>query len=146
MREGRRIVLDNFPSESSPTELNHELYGFLHAFNIVALREFKFYPLRNSNMSGRLTVADLPTAEEAQRVCDTCHGVTIRGHKISIRISKPPMKYLGGRSWDQGLPGGHNRPRDMGSAVSTNFEKVGYVPTPIGLHRPERATCLHVTS
>jgi len=62
------------------------------------------------------------TAEEAKVAIQTRNGEKVQGYSIGLAISKPPLSIT--NPWDTTRGSGHNRLRDQGSAVATNFEEV----------------------
>ncbi|KAJ4375387.1 hypothetical protein N0V83_002474 [Neocucurbitaria cava] len=102
--------------------LNKALYGLLHTFNITSVSTPIKHESGSGNLSGVMSHVQFSTREEATTVIDSLDGTVLFGRRLRVVESHIPMKYLGGRSWDSGLPGTHNSGRDQGSAVGTNFE------------------------
>jgi hypothetical protein len=124
MREGRRVVIDDCPDPylkgSGVTIL---LYEMLYPFNVHGLR-FTSYKPKNARLSGWLAIITFESAKDAQKVCDMYDNSEMKGRRVRVNISRPPMKYLGGVSWDSGRAGEHFSARDLGNAKGTNFEQV----------------------
>jgi hypothetical protein len=123
MREGRRVTFDNLPdprgsARDATRDYRKPLYKMLHSFNVLAFVGPKKYTPRNRNTSGWFGVLDLPTAKDAQTVCNMFDKTMLDGQTIRVSVFRIPMKHLG-VSWDGGRPAGHGRPRDLGSAVGT---------------------------
>jgi hypothetical protein len=121
-------MIDNL-ADPSP-ETNSQLNERLHSSNILAYKKPRTYkPPPNSIMSGWFVAIGLPMAEDAQRVCDLYNRTMLNGNRLHVYISRIAMEHLGGVSADRGRLAGHGLPRDLGSAVRTNFETVGRKPT-----------------
>lgn len=108
-------AIDSYP-------LAIRIYELFHGFNVLnTSRTFK-YINATSILSGSGITLDFVTAEEAKVAIQTRDGEKVQRYSIRLAISKPPLSLT--NSWDTTRGSGHNRLRDQGSAVATNFEEV----------------------
>jgi TPR repeat protein len=129
MREGRRVTIENLPSQKKQGFYNVEaLHKMLFSFNIYAVRAAQHVNARVSHLSGWMAQVDFETAIDAQKACDIYNRSMIGDNRLYFGITRPSIKSLGGVSWETGRPGEHFSARDLGSAKGTNFEKVCIAP------------------
>ena len=146
MREARRVVVDNLPGTqcqhsnacirnanctlkfSDPTVKGSKVWlrlvELFSSFDILASRDLRKDPTSKPGQSGWAASLDFESSDDAQLACDMYDKTELLGVPLSVFISRPSMKHLGGHSWDGGRVEGHGRKRDYGSAKGTNFEKV----------------------
>jgi hypothetical protein len=104
---GRRLVVENMPNrvEMGQAQTLHEIYHMLYAFDVevVEYRE----TAGSRYLSRNFLTLVFATAEQAQNARSRYNmHILSSGHKIHISLAKPPMRLLGGVSWDSGRPGG----------------------------------------
>jgi hypothetical protein len=129
MREGRRVTIENMPSQTNQSFSNVKaLRKMLFSFNIYAVRAAQHVNPRVSHLSGWMAQLDFETAMDAQKACDIYNRSMIGNNRLYFGITRPSIKSLGGVSWETGRPGEHFSARDLGSAKGTNFEKVCISP------------------
>ncbi len=127
--ESRRVIIENLPDltvvggKIGDPEILNSLYALFHRLDVHCCSSMMRYTPGSSQLSGYAMSIDFATSEEAQTAIRIGDGQMILGHRITVAVSKIPLKYT--VSWDTTRGGGHNRTgRDMGSAVGTNFEEV----------------------
>jgi hypothetical protein len=77
----------------------------LYAFDVEVVEYRETAGSRYS--SGNFLTLVFATAEQAQNARSRYNKhVLSSGHQIHISLAKPPMRLLGGVSWDSGSPGG----------------------------------------
>jgi len=100
--------------------LHRQIYVWLYQSNVTSVSTIKV----NANGALAAIYVDFETHEEAETARLSFDRTRIFGKPIRVFHWYPPMKYLGGLSWDAGRGGVHYSGRDAGSAAGTNFEQL----------------------
>jgi hypothetical protein len=83
----------------------HDIYHMLYAFD-VEVAEYR-ETIWSRHLSGNFLTLVFATSEQAQNARSRYNmHILSSGHQVHISYAKPPMRLLGGVSWDSGRPGG----------------------------------------
>lgn len=96
MREGRRVTIENVPDPLvKGAGVMIKVYQMFRHFNVLAVR-FAKHRAPKAHLSGWLATLDFETRSEAQQAIGRFNVSLLSGRRITLGVSRPPMKHLGG--------------------------------------------------
>jgi hypothetical protein len=98
------------------------MYDLCRWYDVVNMSEMGRLFTRTAGDRG-FVIVEFEKRKDAQVVCGLYNDIVAQGSKISVMLSRPPMKFPGA-SWDSSHSHARYQPRDFGSANNTNFVSV----------------------